>query len=186
MKLYSRNLILLLLLFIYGSVNAQEFPTKSKRLVNDFATLLSVDEVSALESKLVAYNDTTSTQVTIVIIKSLEGYEISDYAVRLANAWGIGKADKNNGALILVSLDEKKMSIQTGYGLEGVLPDAICKRIIEKEMKPSFKQSDYYGGFDLATTAIFKFAAGEYKADHYNNKKNNPLTQMKNGNPLKQ
>ena len=89
MKLYSRNLILLLLLFIYGSVNAQEFPTKSKRLVNDFATLLSVDEVSALESKLVAYNDTTSTQVTIVIIKSLEGYEISDYAVRLANAWGI-------------------------------------------------------------------------------------------------
>jgi|688.fasta_scaffold06972_17 uncharacterized protein len=172
MKLYSRNLILLVFLFIYGSVTAQEFPAKSNRLVNDYATLLSADEVNALESKLVAYNDTTSTQVTIVIIKSLEGYEVTDYAVRLANAWGIGKADKNNGALILVSLDEKRMSIQTGYGLEGVLPDAICKRIIEKELKPSFKQGNYYGGFELATTAILKFAAGEYKADHYSNKKN--------------
>lgn len=171
MKLYSRNLILIVFLFIYGIVNAQEFPAKSNRLVNDYAAVLSAEEVNALESKLVSYNDSTSTQLSIVIVKSLEGYDVSDYAVRLANSWGIGKSDKNNGALILVSMDEKKMSIQTGYGLEGVLPDAICKRIIENEMKPSFKQGDYYSGFDLATTAIFKFAAGEYKADHYKNKK---------------
>ena len=91
--------------------------------------------------------------------------------MRLGNAWGVGKADKNNGALILVAIEDRKMSIQTGYGLEGVLPDAICKRIIEKEIKPSFKAGNYYEGFDLATTAIFKFAAGEYKADHYSKKK---------------
>lgn len=156
-------------------VQAQEFPAKSNRLVNDYATLLSADEVNTLEQKLVAYNDSTSTQISIVIIKSLEGYEVSDYAVKLASAWGIGQSDKNNGAIILVALDEKKMSIQTGYGLEGVLPDAICKRIIERELKPSFKAGNFYEGFDLATTAMFKFASGEYKADHYKKGKKLPI-----------
>jgi uncharacterized protein len=176
MKLHFHNYLLaILILVLCSTASAQEFPSKSNRLVNDFASLLSAEEVNTLERKLVTYNDTTSTQVTIVIIKSLEGYEVSDYAVRLGNAWGIGKADKNNGALILVSLDEKKMSIQTGYGLEGALPDAICKRIIENELKPSFKAGNFYQGFDLATTAIFKFAAGEYKADHYKKKKKLPF-----------
>lgn len=176
MKLHiKRYLSTFLILVLCIVANAQEFPSKSNRLVNDYAALLSADEVNTLEQKLLAYNDTTSTQVTIVIIKSLEGYEVSDYAVRLGNAWGVGKADKDNGALILVAMDEKKMSIQTGYGLEGVLPDAICKRIIENELKPSFKAGNYYAGFDLATTAIFKFAAGEYKADHYKKKKKLPF-----------
>ena len=172
MKSHFLKYLLTTLFFAFSFFSyAQEFPSKSTKLVNDHASILSSSEVQALEQKLVAYNDSTSTQVTIVIIKSLEGYEVSDYAVRLGNAWGVGKADKNNGALILVAIEDRKMSIQTGYGLEGVLPDAICKRIIEKEIKPSFKAGNYYEGFDLATTAIFKFAAGEYKADHYSKKK---------------
>ncbi len=173
---FLRYIILFIVLSISSISFAQEFPAKSNRLVNDFGSLLSAEEISSLESKLVAYNDSTSTQVSIVIVKSLEGYEVSDYAVRLANAWGIGRAEKNNGVLILVGLEEKKMTIQTGYGLEGVLPDAICKRIIEKEMKPAFKAGNFYEGFDLASTAIFKFAAGEYKADHYKKKKGIPFT----------
>ena len=172
MKSHFLKYLLTTLFFAFSFFSyAQEFPNKSNKLVNDYASILSTSEVQTLEQKLVAYNDSTSTQVTIVIIKSLEGYEVSDYAVRLGNAWGVGKADKNNGALILVAIEDRKMSIQTGYGLEGVLPDAICKRIIEKEIKPSFKAGNYYEGFDLATTAIFKFAAGEYKADHYSKKK---------------
>jgi len=176
MRLHFHNYILSMLILVLSiPAIAQEFPAKSNRLVNDYASLLSSDEVSSLEKKLVAYNDSTSTQISIVIIKSLEGYEVSDYAVQLANSWGIGKADKNNGAIILVALDEKKMSIQTGYGLEGVLPDAICKRIIERELKPSFKAGNFYEGFDLATTAMFKFASGEYKADHYKKGKKLPI-----------
>lgn len=172
---FLKYIYLLIILVLSNTVQAQEFPAKSNRLVNDFASLLNADEVNSLEQKLVAYNDSTSSQISIVIIKSLEGYEVSDYTVRLANAWGIGKADKNNGAIILVALDEKKMSIQTGYGLEGALPDAICKRIIERELKPSFKAGNFYEGFDLATTAMFKFASGEYKADHYKKGKKLPI-----------
>ncbi len=178
MKLHSLKYYFFLLLFIVGNSYAQDFPKKSNTLVNDFANVMSVEESTALERKLVAYNDSTSTQVSIVTVKSLNGYEVNDYTVQLANAWGIGKADKNNGVLILIGVDERKMSIQTGYGLEGVLPDAICKRIIENELKPSFKRGNYFEGFDLASTAIFKFAAGEYKADHYKKKKGFPTSAL--------
>jgi uncharacterized protein len=176
MKLHFLNYLLIILFIFSGPVYAKDFPAKSNRLVNDYAGILSSDEVNALERKLIAYYDSTSTQVSIVVIKELNGYEINDYAVQLANAWGIGQSSKNNGVLILVAMQERKTSIQTGYGMEGVLPDAICKRIIEYEIKPSFKRSDYYSGFDLATSAIFKFAQGEYKADHYNKKKKFPTS----------
>lgn len=177
MKLPFLKYLPVLLLFIFSNAIAQDFPSKSNRLVNDYANVLSGEENSALEKKLLAYNDSTSTQVSIVIVKSLNGYEVNDYGVQLGNAWGIGTT-KNNGVLILVSIEDRKMSIQTGYGLEGVLPDAICKRIIENELKPSFKNGNYYEGFDLASTAIFKFAAGEYKADHYKKKKGFPISAL--------
>lgn len=177
MKLHSLKYILLFLIFFSNSF-AQEFPAKSNKLVNDFAGIMSADEVSELERKLVAYTDSTSTQVSIVTVQTLNGYEVNDYTVQLANAWGIGKSEKNNGVLILIGVDERKMSIQVGYGLEGVLPDAICKRIIENEMKPSFKRGEYYAGFDLASTAIIKFAKGEYKADHYKKKKGFPTSAL--------
>jgi uncharacterized protein len=178
MKLLFRNLIIVFALFLFSNSNAQDFPAKSNKLVNDYANVLSSTELNNLERKLVAYDDSTSTQISIVIIKSLNGYEVNDYAVQLGNAWGIGRAGKNNGALILIAIDERKMTIQTGYGLEGVLPDAICKRIIELELKPAFKKGNYFEGFDLATTAIFKFAKGEYKADHYKKKKGFPFTAL--------
>lgn len=175
MKLHFLKIFTLSLFLLIGKIAfSQSFPEKSNRLVNDYTSTLSSEETSALEQKLIAYNDTTSTQVSIVIVSSLEGLEVNDYAVQLANKWGIGRQEKNNGVLVLIGLSEKRMTIQTGYGLEGVLPDAICKRIIEREMKPSFKRGDFYDGLDLATTAIFKFAAGEYKADHYK-KKNLPI-----------
>ncbi len=172
MKSHIKYLLISLALVIFQTtVTAQTFPEKSNRLVNDYVGVLSAEESAALESKLVAYNDSTSTQLAIVIIESLEGYEVSDYAIRLGEAWGVGQKEKDNGVMILVAIADKKITIQTGYGMEGVLPDAICKRIIENEIKPSFKKSKFYEGIDNASTAIFKFAAGEYKADHYNKKK---------------
>lgn len=171
MKSHIKYLLISLALVIFHTtVLAQTFPEKSNRLVNDYVGVLTTEESSALESKLVAYNDSTSTQLAIVIIQSLEEYEVSDYATRLAEAWGVGQKDKDNGVMLLVAIADKKITIQTGYGMEGVLPDAICKRIIENEIKPSFKKSKFYEGIDNASTAIFKFAAGEYKADHYKKK----------------
>lgn len=171
MRLHIKNILVGLALIILSTNSfAQTFPTKSNRLVNDYVGIMSVEDQNALEQKLVAYNDSTSTQLAIVIIESLEGYEVSDYATRLAEAWGIGQKDKDNGVILLVAIADKKITIQTGYGMEGVLPDAICKRIIENEIKPAFKQSKFYLGIDNASTAIFKFAAGEYKADHYSKK----------------
>lgn len=171
MRLHTKHIFLSLALVILSTiVFAQNFPVKSNRLVNDYVGIMSVEEQNALEQKLVAYNDSTSTQLAIVVIESLEGYEVSDYATRLAESWGVGQKQKDNGVMLLVAIADKKITIQTGYGMEGVLPDAICKRIIEKEIKPAFKQSRFYEGIDNASTAIFKFAAGEYKSDNYGKK----------------
>lgn len=172
MKLHTRIFYSLFFIFIAGlSSFAQTFPTKSDRLVNDYVGILDNSQVSTLEQKLIAYNDSTSTQVAIVIVNSVDGYEIADYAQRLAENWGVGQKAKDNGIIILAAIQDRKITIQTGYGMEGVITDAIARRIIEKEIKPAFKAGNYYEGFDLASTAIFKFASGEYTADAYSKKK---------------
>lgn len=135
------------------------------QIVNDFAGMLNPSEKNALEQKLVKYNDTTSTQIAVVLERSLEGDDIFDYTIRLAKAWGIGQEGKNNGILLYVALEDRKIYIQTGYGAEGFLPDAIAKRIIENIIKPAFKEQRYYDGIDRATDAIISYGAGEYKAD---------------------
>jgi uncharacterized protein len=135
------------------------------RLVNDLAGILRPDEVAALEQKLVAYNDSTSTQIAIVNITSIGPYDISDYAVRLAENWGIGQKGKNNGILILTAVQERKVNITTGYGMEAVLPDALAKRVTEYTLKPNYREGNYYKGLDEATNFIFDVASGQYKAE---------------------
>lgn len=146
-------------------LRAQTFPERPNRLVNDYTQTLSSDQINQLEQKLVAFDDSTSTQVAVVVIQSLEGYDVADYAVRLAETWGIGGAKNNNGVLLLVSLGDRKVTIQTGYGVEGALPDAITKRIINNEITPNFKQGDYFGGLSAGTDAIIAYTKGEYKND---------------------
>lgn len=155
------------LVFLLFSVllNAQTFPEKSNRLVNDYTQTLSAQQIDQLEQKLVAFDDSTSTQIAVVIVKSLEGYDVSDYGVRLAESWGIGGAKNNNGVLVLVSLGDRKVTIQTGYGVEGALPDAITKRIIEREITPNFRAGDYFAGLNEGTNAIISYTKGEYKND---------------------
>lgn len=148
-------------------VLCQDFPEKPQppKLVNDFTKTLSENERNALEQKLVAYNDTTSTQIAVVIMSSTGTYEISEYAFQLAEKWGVGQRGKNNGALILVAKDDRKVFIATGYGLEGAIPDARSKRIVETKIIPQFKQGNYYQGLDAATDDMIKLASGEYAAD---------------------
>lgn len=160
-QIFSTVIFLLLSTVLF----AQTFPEKPNRLVNDYTQTLSPEQINQLEQKLVAFNDSTTTQIAVVLIKSLEGYDIADYGVRLAESWGIGGAKNNNGVLLLVALGDRKVTIQTGYGVEGALPDAITKRIIEREITPNFKTGDYYAGLDEGTSAIISYTKGEYKND---------------------
>jgi uncharacterized protein len=153
----------------------QEIPERPDppRLVNDFAGLLTANEINSLERKLVAFNDSTSTQIAIVIVKTLSGYDKSDYAQRLGEKWGIGQKGSNNGVLILVkpksSDSNGEVFIAQGYGLEGAIPDITCGEIVDYEILPAFRIDDYFGGLNNATNIIMSLARGEFTADHYRN-----------------
>lgn len=141
------------------------------RLVNDFAGVLPESGVSALEEKLVAFNDTTSNQIAIVIVNDLQGYDRSDFAFRVARDWGVGQGNFNNGVLVLVKTKSEESSgqvfIATGTGLEGAIPDIACADIIDREILPRFRQDDYYGGLDAGTDVLMALAAGEYSYESY-------------------
>lgn len=158
----------LLYLFLFISticVNAQNLPQRPvpPRLVNDFAHVLSSEQNQILESRLVALDDSTSNQIAIVTIPSLDGYDIDVYANKLYRSWGIGTKKNNNGILILVAVNDHKMRIEVGYGLEGAIPDITAKNIIETDLAPNFRAGNYYRGFDEAITSLGQAAAGEYK-----------------------
>jgi uncharacterized protein len=167
MYMKQLTIILFLIFNIIGSSFAQDFPEQPNppRIVNDFAQMLTRQERQALENKLVGFNDTSSTQIAIVTITSIGDYDVADYAFRLGEKWGIGQEGKDNGVLILVALKERKVWIATGYGLEGALPDATVRRIIQEQISPAFKQNRFYEGLDNATTAMMAITAGEYTAE---------------------
>lgn len=133
--------------------------------INDEVHILTAEEQKNLEQMLSDYEDSTSTQIVVVIVQSLDE-EISDVAFRLGKKWKIGQEKRNNGLLILISYDQKEMFIATGYGLEGILPDILCKRVIENEMKPNFKSEKYYEGIKAGIVKIIKLIGGEYKSEH--------------------
>lgn len=143
---------------------AQDFPQKSNTLVTDYTNTLTADQRQTLENKLVAFNDSTSTQIAVVLIKSVGDYDINEYATQLGRKWGIGTKGKNNGILMLIAVGDRKVSIQTGYGSEGAVPDITTHEIIENDLKPNFKAGNYYAGIDAGTNSLIKYMKGEYKA----------------------
>jgi uncharacterized protein len=169
-KIFLLSLLSLLFAFTF----AQDFPEKPGTLVNDYSGVLSAEQKEALEKKLVLFSDSSSTQIAIAILKSVGDYDINEYAVELGRKWGVGQSGKNNGIMIVVAVGDRKISIQTGYGLEGALPDVYAKRIIDNDIKPNFKAGNYYAGLDEGTTSIIKYTRGEYKND-------SPKTSSKKG-----
>jgi uncharacterized protein len=147
--------------------NDKDFPDKPvpPRLVNDLAHCMTDAQDQQLEAKLEDFNRTSSVEITIVTIKSLGDYDASDYAIQLGNKWGVGKAGKNNGVLVLAAINDRKAFIATGKGTEDVLTDAKTGVIYRNEMVPSFKEGNYYEGFSKAADAIIAVTKGEYKAD---------------------
>ena len=170
------SIIFILFLLVSSlAVFAQEdFPPSPDppRLVNDFTNTLSVSEQSALEKKLVAYHDSTSTQITIVLIRSVGLYDISDYTFQLGEKWGIGRKDKDNGMLILAAMEDRDVFMATGYGLEGAVPDAVANRIVDNVIVPAFRAENYYEGLNQATDMVIKLAEGEYDAEEVARKGN--------------
>ena len=158
---------LLLVIAVLAGVQAQDIPPKPDppRLVNDLANQLNPSERQMLEQKLVAYNDSTSSQIVIVTVPTLGDYPIADYAFKLGTEWGVGQKGKNNGIVLLWAPKERKVFIATGYGLEGAVPDAIAKRIVSQVITPQFKAGQFYQGLNDGVDMIFKYASGEYKAD---------------------
>lgn len=161
-----KKLIIALFFTILSTAGfAQEFPAKPSTLVNDYTGTLSAEQVQHLEQKLVAFDDSTSIQVAVVILKSVGEYDINEYAMGLGRNWGVGTKGKDNGVVVLVALGDRKIAIQTGYGVEGVLPDMYTRRIIDNDIKPYFKAGDYFKGLDAGTDAIISATKGEYKND---------------------
>lgn len=153
-----------LVFFSFAVTAADDFPEKATRLVTDYTGTLRPDELQSLENKLVAFDDTTSMQIAVVMMGSVGNYDISDYTVQLFNKWKIGDKKNNSGVLLLVAKDDRKVWITTGYGMEGVFPDALVKQVIDREIVPKFRSGDYFGGIDAGTTAITSIVKGEYKA----------------------
>jgi uncharacterized protein len=155
-------------------------PSPAEGLVHDYAGLLTPDQEHSLENKLQRYDDSTSTQIAVVTLLTLTDekgntYEDEEAALKILREWGIGQKDKDNGIVILIvkSKDdkEKKIRIETGYGMEGAVPDATAGSIIRHSITPRFREGQYYRGLDEATNDIIKAAAGEYKAPKGYNKK---------------
>ena len=131
--------------------------------IYDYYKLLNTSEKNSLEQKLVKYSDTTSTQIVIAIIPSTNGENINYLGANWGEKWGIGQAKEDNGILILLARDDRKIAINTGKGIEYLLTDALSKRVIERDIIPYFKQNDYYGGLNRGVDAIFEVLTGEYK-----------------------
>jgi uncharacterized protein len=153
---------------------AQDIPPRPQppRLVNDFADVLSPSQEQYLEKKLVKFNDTTSNQIVILTVKSLNGYDKADFAFRVGEKWGVGQKKFDNGVVILVKpkygdRDRGQAFIAVGYGLEPVIPDVVARRIVDNEMIPYFKNNNYFKGLDKATNIIMELAAGEISEKAY-------------------
>lgn len=137
-------------------------PSNSSGYVNDFAHVLSMEHKNTLEKKLELFNASTTNEIAIVTVPDLGGDYIEHYASELFKSWGIGTKKNNNGVLLLVAVNDRKMRIEVGYGLEGALTDAGASQIIRNDLVTSFKQNDFYGGIDKATDDIIKATKGEY------------------------
>jgi uncharacterized protein len=169
----NRIAIILTLLVFHISVFA-EIPDRPNppRLVNDFASVLNQKEYNSLEGSLEQFARETSTQIVVVTVEDLDGYEPYDYVVRLGDKWGVGQEGKDNGIVILLKPKQGnskgQVFVGTGYGLEGVLPDAVVNgTVIDNEMIPRFKQDDYYGGLVNGIKVIMDITRGEYTAAQY-------------------
>lgn len=160
---YLRGILLLLgSCFTLGA--AEVIPEVPAQYFNDYAPVVSSQTASQLNQSLEAFERSTSDQIVVAVYPKMQSdSSIEDYTVRVARAWRVGQKIKNNGAVLFVFIQERKMFLQVGYGLEGALPDALCKRIIDEQITPRFRVGDYDGGLSAGVQAIMGAVKGEYR-----------------------
>lgn len=155
-----------LLFFLSFSLSWGQFEIPSKpskqTAVYDYAGVLRANEKKALTEKLLRYANATSTQIVLVSIASTQGEDIQFLGANWLSKWGIGQAGKDNGILILLAQEDRRIGINTGYGIEDRLTDALSKRIIESLIIPEFKSGNYYKGLNAGTDAIFEVLTGAF------------------------
>lgn len=176
MKFQEVNMkkIFVLFVFLFGIVAQAQFKIPEKpslqTSVYDYAKLLSDTEKTQLEEKLVRYSDTTSTQIVVITIDDLKGEDVGVLATNWAQTWGIGQAKEDNGVIILVSKNDREISIRPGYGVEDRLVAGICGQIIRNDITPEFKAGSYYNGLNKGAESIFKVLTGKYKSERKQDK----------------
>lgn len=183
MTLYKKNtsiLSQLLVCFLFTQISFAQFTIPEKpsfqTSIYDYANILSTTEKSQLEEKLVRYSDSTSTQIVVITIESLKGEDVSQLATKWGQTWGFGQAKEDNGVIILVAKDERKIAINPGYGLEDRLTAGIGGEIIRNIIIPEFKAGSYYNGLDKGADAIFDVFKGKYKGERkQTNEKSFPI-----------
>jgi uncharacterized protein len=143
---------------------AETLPPPPAAYFNDYAGLVSAADAQRLDTKLRRFAEETSTQLVVVVFKSLPSPSLEDFTVRAAQAWRVGRKDWDNGAVFFVFVDDRKMRIETGYGLEGALPDQLAARILDLEVRPRFRAGDWVGGLEAGLDGILAATRGEYKA----------------------
>ncbi len=159
-----RFIFLCVALLAAPAMAAEVIPPKPTQYFNDYAHVTSGATAAELNQKLEQFERDTSSQILVAVYPKMESdSSIEDYTVRVAQSWGVGQKGKDNGAVLFVFVQDHKMYIQVGYGLEGALPDALAKRIIENELKPHFRNGDFDGGLRAGVTAILAATKGEYK-----------------------
>jgi uncharacterized protein len=145
---------------------AEIIPPKPAGYFNDYAGVVSKEQALALNEKLAQFERETSNQVLVAVFRKMEtDSTIEDFTQRVAQAWGAGKKDHKNGTVLFVFIEDRKMYIQVGYGLEAVLPDATAFDITERHIKPYFKRNDYAGGLATGIDLICQAIRGEYTGD---------------------
>jgi uncharacterized protein len=145
-------------------VSAETLPPPPAAYFNDYAGVVSAADAQRLDAKLRAFADETSTQVVVAVFKNLPSPALEDFTVRTAGSWRVGRRDWDNGAVLFVFVGDRKMRIETGYGLEGALPDILAARILDEQVRPRFRAGDWAGGLEAGIDGIIAATRGEYKA----------------------
>ena len=155
---------ILVLVFGFRLFAAEVMPPAPAAYFNDYAQVVAAGTAARLNQTLEDFERQTSEQIVVAVFPKMQSdSDIADYTVRVARSWQVGLKDKNNGAVLFVFVQDHKMFLQTGYGLEGALPDALCKRIIDEQIAPRFKAGDFDGGLTAGVQSIIAATKGEYK-----------------------
>jgi len=147
-----------------AGVCEEPLPPPPKAYFNDYAGVVSDADAQRLDAKLRAFADETSTQIVVVVFRKLPSPSLEDFTVRTAQSWRVGRKEWDNGAVFFVFVDDHKMRIEIGYGLEGALPDILAARILDEQVRPRFQAGDWAGGLEAGIDGIIAATRGEYTA----------------------